>query len=127
MYWPCPLIGSQGSISLNLPMPLANRPTSPSMCAAILLPAISLSHLTQHMQHIMIGGGYSLYKYDSHPAKIAGRAVMISFDRPYIQDYGSGYVLSFEVNAIRWLERQGYDLSYMSSVDLHEDPSELLH
>src|SRR2546421_5796584 len=72
-------------------------------------------------------GGYSLYKYDSHPAKIAGRAVKISFDRPYIQDYGSGYVLSFKVNAIRWLERQGYDLSYMSSVDLHEDPSEVLH
>jgi hypothetical protein len=35
-------------------------------------------------------------------------------------------VLSFEADAIHWLERQGYDLSYMSSVDLHEHPQQLL-
>jgi hypothetical protein len=35
-------------------------------------------------------------------------------------------VLAFEANAIHWLERNGYDLSYMSSVDLHTNAAQLL-
>ena len=70
-------------------------------------------------------GGYSLYRAYASPAQ-DGRAVKVSFDRPYTQGDGSGYVLDFEIDAIRWFERQGYDLSYMSSVDLHEDPAQLL-
>ncbi len=55
------------------------------------------------------------------------RAVKVSFDRPYLDGVGSGQVLTFEANSIHWLERQGYDLSYISNVDLHEDPGQLLH
>ena len=75
-------------------------------------------------------GGDSLYGYNSlktnnsESGDLGG--VKVSFDRPYIQGYGSGHVLAFEADAIHWLERQGYDLSYMSSVDLHEDPTQLL-
>lgn len=70
-------------------------------------------------------GGYSLYRaFGSR--EIDNRGVKVSFDRPYTQGNGSGFVLDFEANAIRWLERQGYDLSYISSVDLHEDPAQLL-
>src|SRR6266516_2956886 len=72
-------------------------------------------------------GGYSLYGYNSLHTNSAGRAVKVSFDRPYIQNFGSGFVLQYEADAIRWLERQGYDLSYLSSVDLHADPAQLLH
>jgi hypothetical protein len=79
-------------------------------------------------------GGYSLYEADGSAGAgaveqkiIAPRAVKVSFDRPYLEGHGSGQVLLSEVNAIRWLERQGYDLSYISSVDLHEDPGQLLH
>jgi hypothetical protein len=77
-------------------------------------------------------GGYSLYEADGSATtstveqNSATRAVKVSFDRPYVRGVGSGDVLLFEINAIRWLERQGYDLSYMSSVDLHENPSQLL-
>ncbi len=71
-------------------------------------------------------GGYSLYPFNSLNTNGLGRGVKVSFDRPYAQGYGSGYVLQFEVDAIRWLEQQGYDLSYISSVDLHEDPAQLL-
>ena len=72
-------------------------------------------------------GGYSLYvAHGSLGIGDLGFGVKVSFDRPYSQDYGSGYVLRFEADAIYWLERQGYDLSYMSSVDLHEDPVQLL-
>jgi hypothetical protein len=66
-------------------------------------------------------GGHSLY--DTETTK---RGVKVSFDRPSSQNYGSDQVLAFELNAIRWLERQGYDLSYISSVDLHTNPASLL-
>jgi hypothetical protein len=66
-------------------------------------------------------GGHSLYD-----TELTKRGVKVSFDRPSSQNYGSDQVLAFELNAIRWLERQGYDLSYMSSVDLHTNPAALL-
>lgn len=79
-------------------------------------------------------GGYSLYVAPPHngiadpgEAEQPGEAVKVSFDRPYVDAAGSSNVLSEEANAIHWLERQGYDLSYMSDVDLHKYPAELLH
>jgi hypothetical protein len=75
-------------------------------------------------------GGYSLYEADGIKQKGEGaslaRGVKVSFDRPYTAGEGSGQVLSYEIDAIRWLERQGYDLSYASSVDLHSNPAQLL-
>ena len=79
-------------------------------------------------------GKYSLYEVDgtSVPGISEGssslvRGIEVSFDRPYLDGDGSGQVLTYEANSIHWLERQGYDLSYISDVDLHEDPSPLLH
>lgn len=78
-------------------------------------------------------GGYSLYRAfgdDEEPTAPnitnLGRGVKVSFDRPYTRGFGAGDLLLFELNAIRWLERQGYDISYISSVDLHENPTQLL-
>ena len=75
-------------------------------------------------------GGYSLYQAGedvalNEAAKLP-RAMRVSFDRPYTVDDGSSQVLAFEADAIHWLERQGYDLSYISDVDLHEKPAQLL-
>lgn len=72
-------------------------------------------------------GGYSLYEYNSLKTNPQGRASMVSFNRPYVDIHGSGYVLNFEADAIHWMERQGYDVSYISDIDLHEDPAQLLH
>jgi len=71
-------------------------------------------------------GGYSLYGYNSLHTNSLGMGVEVSFDRPYVETFGSGDVLRFEADAIHWFERQGYDLSYISSVDLHADPAQLL-
>ena len=75
-------------------------------------------------------GGYSLYQAGSSvpldEATNRQRGVKVSFDRPYTVDNGSSQVLVFEAAAIHWLERQGYDLSYISDVDLHEKPAQLL-
>ncbi len=76
-------------------------------------------------------GGYSLYDAD-RPVHVNEntsflRAVKVSFDRPYVDQIGSSEVLDFDADAIHWMERQGYDLSYISDVDLHKDPVQLLH
>jgi hypothetical protein len=75
-------------------------------------------------------GGASLYKLDdSVPGEDtnAARATKVSFDRPYLEGDGSSQVLLYEVDAIHWWERQGYDISYISDVDLHENPAQLLN
>jgi len=74
-------------------------------------------------------GGYSLYAARgsaSSESVALVRGVKVSFDRPYADDEGASQVLALEADAIHWLERQGYDLSYISDVDLHENPVQLL-
>ncbi|MDQ6660404.1 MAG: hypothetical protein M3Z24_05500, partial [Chloroflexota bacterium] len=79
-------------------------------------------------------GGASLYEEGNASSTQNGHiqegtsshGVRVSFDRPYVDGYGSGHILLFETTGIHWLERQGYDLSYISSVDLHENARQLL-
>jgi hypothetical protein len=68
-------------------------------------------------------GGYSLYlwRYGT-----GGHARKVSFDRP-VSGWGDQQGLMYEIDGIRWAERQGYDMSYISSTDLHEAPDQLLN
>jgi hypothetical protein len=71
-------------------------------------------------------GGISLYGDDS---SYEGRAVAVSFDRPYGSQYGgfgSGHFLYWEYPMVRWLERHGYDVAYSTSIDTHSHPGQLL-
>jgi hypothetical protein len=45
-------------------------------------------------------------------------AVKVSFDRPYIHDYGAGHVLRYEAHMASYLERSGYDVSYTTNLDV---------
>jgi hypothetical protein len=82
-------------------------------------------------------GSWSLYQHEtaqatsvSETSAPSARAWEVSFDRPY--NYGpdngdgSSQVLQYEIQAIRWMERKNYDVSYMSSVDLATNPGQLL-
>ncbi|AKU92939.1 N,N-dimethylformamidase beta subunit family domain-containing protein [Vulgatibacter incomptus] len=62
-------------------------------------------------------GGTSLY-VDRTGSLPFGRAVKVSFDRPYETDYGSGEVLRWEVHFARFMERYGYDVSYTTNLDV---------
>jgi len=64
-------------------------------------------------------GGKSLYDYQSP----GGRAYKVSFDRPYNQWSGAGHLFDGEYNAIRWLEQQGYNITYVTSLDVHTTPA----
>ena len=63
-------------------------------------------------------GGMSLY---SNP-----RAFEVSFNRPYTRNNGAGDFLWFEISMLRFLEREGYDVTYTTDVDTHEKGDELL-
>jgi hypothetical protein len=77
-------------------------------------------------------GGRGLYTSDDStpPNKTGFRA---SFNRPYHDglfllptaehiNNGAGQLFSREIRMVRWLERQGYDVSYIADVDLHSHP-----
>ena len=75
-------------------------------------------------------GGYSLYNTGESlfsETDNQAKAVKVSFDRPYTAGDGASQVLVFEADAIRWLERRGYNLSYISNVNLQEGPDQLLN
>jgi hypothetical protein len=73
-------------------------------------------------------GGNSLYDSDDDAPTMESppRGVMISFNRPYLTGKGASDVLLYEISALRWMEKQGYDLSYISSLDMHRDSDQLL-
>jgi len=57
-------------------------------------------------------------------------AVKVSFNRPQLPpDFapdqwpvGTGYLFSYyDYNLVRWMEKSGYDLKYVTSMDLHEN------
>jgi hypothetical protein len=67
-------------------------------------------------------GGKSLYAFNS---KLAIPALKVSFNRPYSDDGGYGGVgqlFAWEINALRFLEREGYDITYCTNIDTHTSP-----
>jgi hypothetical protein len=64
-------------------------------------------------------GGKSLYDFNS----VDGRAYKVSYDRPYVSGEGTGGFFDSDYNTIRWLEKNGYSLTYATSVDLHGSSS----
>jgi hypothetical protein len=69
-------------------------------------------------------GGKSLYDFNSSGgATLSGHtsAVQVSFDRP-LDGNGAGRSLAWELNMVRWLEANGFDVSYVSDLNVHADP-----
>lgn len=55
-------------------------------------------------------------------------ASAVSFDRPYNEGAGSGQFLwHWEFNMVRFLEREGYDVTYSTSIDTHRRGNLLLN
>jgi hypothetical protein len=85
-------------------------------------------------------GGKSLYNAFSSPNPVYStngyywnRATKVSFNRPFAEQPWAGAAIwigageffgnddqpGYECNLVRWLEREGYDVSYCTSVDTH--------
>lgn len=65
-------------------------------------------------------GGKSLYAFNSSQQK---RAYKVAFDRPVDRNEGTGDLFYWEYPMIRWMESNGFDVSYISDVDLQIHPS----
>ena len=78
--------------------------------------------------------------YNDWPGKAAGGlslyngAVKVSFNRPYGVDesynpleYGAGFFLRWEINMVRWMEMNGYDVTYVTDIDVHENANLLMN
>jgi hypothetical protein len=66
-------------------------------------------------------GGYSLYA-----PSFAERAYKVSYNRP-IQAGGNDMLFDAEYAMLRWLEKNGYDVSYFSGADTSRSGSQLLN
>jgi hypothetical protein len=62
-------------------------------------------------------GGKSLYPFNS----TGPQAQKVSFDRPYEATTG-GFLYQYEYNMVRWLEREGYDVTYATNIDTAARP-----
>ena len=71
-------------------------------------------------------GKFSLYVEDGPTTDSAHRDAKVSFNKPYQDHNGASQITSFIIQAVRWMEQRGYDVSYMSDVDLHVNPASLL-
>lgn len=69
-------------------------------------------------------GGKSLYTYNSTGTVAATK---VSFDRPNSEDVLVDVPWSLEVQAVHFLEREGYDVSYATDVDVDRSPGILMN
>ena len=79
---------------------------------------------------------YSIYTEHQDWKSIGVPSGTVSFDRPYglfthpvnrlKKSGGSGEYLPWEFPLAFWMEKHGYDVSYISNVDTHADPEGLL-
>ena len=67
-------------------------------------------------------GGKSLYQFGT-----SMHAFEVSFDRPYDQQVFYNMVTELELPWVRFLERNGIDVSYQTDVDTDRAPGSLLH
>ncbi len=67
---------------------------------------------------------YSLYVHNSTNGLAAKK---VSFDRPSTESQEFSSLLRYEYQMLRWLEAQGYDVTYISNVDVHTHPGRLLN
>ncbi|PRZ42480.1 secreted protein [Antricoccus suffuscus] len=80
---------------------------------------VQTSEMTQHAYNRY--GGNSLYYGDP-----VGRAYKVSYNRPFLRDPDpANMFLSSEVALVRWLERNGYDVSYCGGIDVHQNAAVL--
>ena len=103
----------------NTPIVLRPDPTDPRRAPVLFVSAAST------WQAYNPWGGLDLY------ANLTGRTVVatgdrrsaqVSFDRPHILDGGAGYLRRWELQFIRWMERNGRDVEYIADLDLERHP-----
>jgi hypothetical protein len=63
-------------------------------------------------------GGKSVYASNSTANDPARK---VSFNRPFADGFGAGRFFTYEIDMLRFLERNGYDVTYCTNIDVHDD------
>jgi hypothetical protein len=75
-------------------------------------------------------GGYDYYQgLGACPADVyplCSRSRVVSYDRPYAAEDGSGNFLTLEYPLVRWAEQHGLDVTYATDLTVQTDPGYLL-
>ncbi len=110
---------SSGNAVANSPIVLRPDPTAPRRA-----PVLFVSAACTWQAYNGWGGTdlYANYAGVPIPATKDHRAAQVSFDRPYRMDGGAGYLRRWELQFIRWMERNGRDVEYIADLDLELHP-----
>ncbi len=109
----------KGHSIANVPIVLRPDPTDPQRAPILFVSAAAT------WQAYNAWGGLDLYSnVYNHPVAATAnhRAAQVSFDRPYALDSGAGFLRRWELQFIRWMERNGRDVEYIADVDLERNP-----
>jgi hypothetical protein len=68
------------------------------------------------------GGGSVYYGGVGHSRNYGARSRVVSFDRPYDWGLGAGDFIGAELPLLMRMEEAGLDVTYCTSVDVHENP-----
>ncbi len=75
-------------------------------------------------------GGYDYYQglggCPSGVYPVCNRARVVSYDRPYAAEDGSGNFLGLEYPLVKWAEQHGLDVTYATDLTVQEHPGYLL-
>ena len=87
-------------------------------------PVLFVSASTTWQAYNVWGGADFYTDSPADPAEVSSvrRAVQIGFDRPYRLESGAGYLRRWELQFVRWQEREARDVDYASDVDLELHP-----
>jgi hypothetical protein len=87
-------------------------------------PVLFVSASTTWQAYNVWGGADFYTDTPTDPAEVssARRAVQIGFDRPYLLASGAGYLRRWELQFVRWQEREARDVDYAADVDLELHP-----
>ncbi len=99
----------------NIPLIVRQRPAAPTSTVLVQVPVNTWEAYNRW-------GGKSLYQFGT-----TKHAVEVSFDRPFDQHDFRTMVTELELPWVRFLERNGVDVSYQTDVDTDRNPGSLLH
>jgi hypothetical protein len=103
--------GAVGSV----PLIVRQSPAAPASAVMVQVPVNTWEAYNRW-------GGKSLYQFGT-----SMHAVEVSFDRPFDQQMFYNMVTRLELPWVRFLERNGIDVSYQTDVDTDRAPASLLH
>jgi hypothetical protein len=107
------IIGATGAETY---IPLVVRTTTPT--------AVLVNIPVNTYQAYNVWGNCSLYQCYRNGVNLgaAVKATQVSFNRPLLRSVGTGDFLAWDIQNVRWFERYGLDVSYVTDVDLDQNP-----